>query len=167
MIHPCTHCPAYTGEVPFITDECSEHDTDTCVEYRLRGIVREQWIYESAPTLPCPRCTSIIESCQDHPDLEVTMTFCGACDAPKGPLSASPIDVARRNLRLATGRYRRIARAHLDACVTWRELAQSIGYEFVPQCELEPWRSKLAAMAANAKATGLVLFLTQVAGGWL
>ncbi len=167
MSHPCTDCPNYTGEVAFTAAKCADHDGDTCVEHRLRGLVREQWIYETAPTLPCKRCSSTVESCQSHPELGVTMTFCGNCDLPKGPLGASPIDVARANLGLSSGSSRRIARRHLDYASTWRELASNIGYDFRPQSELEPWRSKLAAMAAAAKATGLVLFLAQVGGDWL
>jgi hypothetical protein len=168
MIPTCHGCPAFTGEVPFDVATCDELDTDTCVEHRLKGLVRDQWIWETTPPRPCPKCTSQSETHQEHPDIRVLMAFCRNCDAPKGPVGASPIDVVRSGAGAWSVQASAIAMGHLDRCHSWQELAESIGYDFTPQCFSPEWVERLEAIKrAVTVGAGMVIVLAQVAGEWV
>ncbi|MHC4644292.1 MAG: hypothetical protein ACYTBJ_02230 [Planctomycetota bacterium] len=168
MNSSCTGCPSFTGEVPFDVRACEDLDTDCCVEHRLKGLVRDQWIFESTPVLPCRKCGSALETTFYNTTSNVEMLICKSCDKTKGPLPASPIAIARAGQGAWSKQARRIAREHLERSHGWVELAASIGYDFTPQCFTDPWADRLEAIkAAVAKGAGLVITLAQVSGDWL
>jgi hypothetical protein len=167
-MNPCYGCPRCPVEVGWVAARCPDIGLDVCVEFRLRQVVREQWIWEQVPPAPCPACGSLRKTEVEHPELpRVMMQHCQACGKGLGPVGASPLEVCNRNVHLF-GRYGKpIARELLRGCICSADLAHKLGWTFVPHCET-PEGSVAYQRIRDAIARGVpVATILAMLGGWV
>jgi hypothetical protein len=165
--NPCYGCPTCPVEVGWNPLACPERDFDTCIEFRMRPIVREQWIFEQAPKPPCPGCGSSRDQVTIHPDHGYNVRSCAICDHVFGPLEASPLENARHNVHLWGRTGTPIARELLRGCTTSGDLATKLGYDFVPFCETEEG-SEMYRVGKAMLARGVpVATVLAMLGGWV